>query len=434
MIDNRIYASRRQRLMGELGDGIAILPTAPELVRNGDAHYAYRFDSSFYYLTGFAEPEAVLVLDATAGKSVLFCRDKDIEREIWNGYRFGPEGAKETFGFDEAYSISEFDERLPDLLADRHTLHMGFGRDAAFDARVNVALNALRARFRTGVTAPTVLRDVQAVVHNMRLFKDDSEIALMREAGRISAEAHVAAMRAARPGRFEYQLEAEILRTFCTNGARTPSYESIVAGGGNACVLHYVSNQDVLKDGDLVLIDAGCEYQGYAGDITRTFPVNGRFSAAQRDVYDVVLAAELAAIAAVRPGARWNDPADAALRVLVQGLIDLGLLSGSLDGNIESEAYKQFYMHRIGHWLGLDVHDCGDYKVDGQWREYRPGMVTTVEPGLYLRPADNVPEAFWNIGIRIEDDVLCTAEGHEILTAGVPKSVADIEALMAEGR
>ena len=433
MIDNRIYASRRQRLMGELGDGIAILPTAPELVRNGDAHYAYRFDSSFYYLTGFAEPEAVLVLDATAGKSVLFCRDKDIEREIWNGYRFGPEGAKETFGFDEAYSISEFDERLPDLLADRHTLHMGFGRDAAFDARVNVALNALRARFRTGVTAPTVLRDVQAVVHNMRLFKDDSEIALMREAGRISAEAHVAAMRAARPGCFEYQLEAEILRTFCTNGARTPSYESIVAGGGNACVLHYVSNQDVLKDGDLVLIDAGCEYQGYAGDITRTFPVNGKFSPAQRAIYDIVLESLETALRLYRPGTSMQEVTGEVVRIMITGLVRLGILKGDVDTLIAENAHRPYFMHGLSHWLGLDVHDVGAYGTDRS-RVLEPGMVLTVEPGLYIAPDADVPEEYRGIGIRIEDDIVITETGNENLTASVVKNADDIEALMAAAR
>lgn len=432
MTDVTPHLGRRERLIRSLGDGIAILPTAPEQHRNGDAHYPYRFDSSFYYLTGFAEPEAVLVLDASNGRSVLFCREKNLEREIWDGFRHGPEGAREAFGFDEAWPIDEFDARLPDLLANRDTLHYGFGRDAAFDTRINAALNTVRARFRTGVTAPTVLKDVHALVHEMRLVKDEHEIALMREAARLSAAGHVAAMRAARPGRHEYQVEAEILRTFIAGGARYPSFESIVAGGANATTLHYVGNGSVLRDGDLLLIDAGCEYQGYAGDISRTFPVNGTFSGPQRDLYQVVLASNQAAIDALAPGVRWNVPADAALAVQVRGLIDLGLLQGSVDGNIESEAYRQFYMHRIGHWLGIDVHDVGDYKIDGEWREYRPGMVTTVEPGLYVRPADNVPEAFWNIGIRIEDDVLLTASGHEVLSGDVPKSVEAVEALLAE--
>ena len=433
-MNQSVYAERRRRLMAAMGQGVAIVPTAPEAVRNGDAHYPYRFDSSFYYLTGFAEPEAVLVLDATQGKSVLFCRDKNPEREIWDGFRHGPQGAREGFGFDEAYTVEELDQRMPELLGNQPVLYQGFGRDAAFDARVSGWLNAVRAKTRTGISAPATLTDVNRLIDEMRLFKDAHEADLLREAGRISAAGHVAAMRATRPGRFEYQVEAEILSVFGRYGARYPSYESIVAGGANACVLHYVGNQCELRDGELLLIDAGCEYRGYAGDISRTFPVNGRFSPAQKAVYEVVLEAQLAAIARFRPGARWNEAADASLAVLVRGLIDLGLLQGSVEANIESEAYRQFYMHRIGHWLGLDVHDVGDYKQAGEWRTYQPGMVTTVEPGLYIRPADNVPAEFHNIGIRIEDDVLITESGCEVLTAGVPKTVADIEALMAEGR
>lgn len=428
------YVERRRRLMAELGAGVVILPTAAHAVRNADTHYPYRADSSFYYLTGFDEPEAVLVLLPTEGQSILFCREKDLEREIWDGFRHGPDGARERFAFDQAYPLSELDAHLPKWLGNQPTVHYTLGRDSGWDRRVLGWLDAVRGMARSGVTTPPAIHDVSLAIAEMRLFKDAHEIQLLRRAGEISAEAHVRAMRACQPGLYEYQVEADILHTFVRHGARSPAYESIVAGGANACVLHYVGNRDVLRDGDLLLIDAGCEYQGYAGDITRTFPVNGRFSGEQRAVYEVVLAAQLAAIAAIRPGVAWNVPNDAALSVLVQGLIDLGLLHGTVDGNIESEAYRQFYMHRIGHWLGLDVHDVGRYKLDGQWRDLQAGMVTTVEPGLYLRAAANVPERFAGIGIRIEDDVLVSAEGGVVLTDGAPKTVADIEALMAEAR
>ncbi|WP_054285013.1 Xaa-Pro aminopeptidase [Gulbenkiania mobilis] len=426
------HTGRRQALMALMKEGIAVLATAPEAIRNADTHYPYRADSHFYYLTGFTEPEAVLVLDATAGKSILFCREKNLDREIWDGFRFGPEGAREMFGFDEAYPVSELDSRLPDLLANASKLWWPVGRSQSFDRRVAGWLDAVRARYRTGEEAPAAFGDLLMLVDAMRVVKDDGEIGLLRRAGQISAEAHVRAMKACRPGMYEYEIEAEILHTFVRHGARSPSYESIVAGGANACTLHYVGNNSRLNDGDLLLIDAGCELNGYAGDITRTFPVNGRFSAAQRDVYEVVLAAELAAIDKVRPGARWNEPGDAALRVLTQGMLDLGLLQGSVDGVIESGAYRQFYMHSIGHFIGLDVHDVGRRKEAGEWIAYRPGMCTTIEPGLYIRPAEGVPEVFHNIGIRIEDDVLVTETGHEIYTEAVPKRIDEIEALMQQ--
>lgn len=424
------HAERRTRLMQQMGQGIAILPTAPEVVRNADNHYPYRADSHFLYLTGFAEPQAVLVLDAGTGKSILFCREKNLEREVWEGFRFGPDGAREAFGFDEAYPLSELDARLPDLLSGQKSLWWNIGRNAGFDVRVNGWLDAVRQRYRSGEQPPALYHDLLVLLDEMRMIKDAGERATLRRAGQISAQGHIQAMRATRPGMMEYQVEAEILHTFIRNGARYPSYESIVAGGANACTLHYAANNARLNDGDLLLIDAGCELNGYAGDITRTFPVNGKFSPAQRDVYEIVLAAELAGIAAVKPGALWNEPGDAALKVLVQGMLDLKLLNGSVDGVIESGAFRQFYMHGIGHMIGLDVHDVGQRKLGGQWRSYQPGMCTTIEPGLYIRPAQNVPPALHNIGIRIEDDVLVTETGHEVYTADVPKEIDAIEILM----
>ncbi|HJV06704.1 MAG TPA: aminopeptidase P N-terminal domain-containing protein [Chromobacteriaceae bacterium] len=424
------HAERRRRVMAQMQDGIAVLAAATEKVRNADNIYPYRPDSHFFYLTGFIEPQALVVLDAGRGRSILFCQDKDPEHEIWHGFRYGPEAAKETFGFDEAYSITELDSRLPELIANQKKLWWDIGRDTAFDQRVTGWLNTVHQRVRQGDEPPMAFGDLLFVLDEMRLFKDGTEVDILRRAGRISAEAHLRAMRAARAGMYEYQLEAEILHTFVQHGARQPSYESIVAGGANACTLHYVANNARLNDGDLVLIDAGCELNGYAGDITRTFPVNGRFTGPQRDVYEVVLAAQLAAIAAIRPGVALNAPGDAALRILAQGLLDLKLLSGTLDGVLESGAYRQFYMHSIGHMIGLDVHDVGRRKLRGEWRLLEAGMCTTVEPGLYIRPADNVPEAFHNIGIRIEDDVLVTESGHEVYTDAVPKRVDEIEILM----
>ncbi len=431
MSDLTIYAQRRARLLEQMQHGIAIIPTAPEVVRNGGTHYGYRFDSSFYYLTGFAEPEAVLVLIASATpQAILFCRDKDPEREVWDGYRFGPAAAREHFGFDAAHSITQLDEQLTELLANQPTLYYPLGHDTAWDQRILRLRAELQARARSGVHAPDEVRDVRTLLNEMRLFKDEHELAQMRRAAKISAAAHRRAMQFTRPGHFEYQVEAELLHEFCRHGARNAAYPSIVAGGANACVLHYVGNDMELRDGDLLLIDAGCEWDGYAADITRSFPVNGRFSSAQKDVYELVLAAQAAAIAAARPGQHWEQPHDAALRVLAQGFIDLKLCQGSLDGVLESGSYKQFYMHRTGHWLGLDVHDVGDYKHANDWRPLQPGMVLTVEPGCYIRPADNVPMELWNIGIRIEDDVAITAQGNEVLTAATPKTVAEIEELM----
>ncbi len=426
-----VYAERRARLAARIKRGIAIIPTAPERARNRDSHYPYRYDSYFYYLTGFIEPEAVLVVIAgDQPKSVLFCRDKDVEREIWDGFRYGPQQAREVFGFDESHPVGELDARMPDLLANQPQLCCHLGSDEPWDARVLGWLNAVRAQVRNGVAAPAAISDVRTVLDDMRLVKDAHELDVMRRAAQISTSAHKRAMRAAAPGRAEYEIEAELLHEFRHGGAQAPAYTSIVAGGANACVLHYVQNDARLNSGELLLIDAGCELDGYASDITRTFPVNGKFSAAQRDIYQLVLAAQAAAIAEVVPGASWNAPHDAAVRVLAQGLIEFGLCKGSVDKVIESGDYRQFYMHRTGHWLGLDVHDAGDYKRDGAWRKLEPGMALTVEPGCYIRPGAGVPAHFANIGIRIEDDVAVTAKGNEVLTLAAPKTVADIEALM----
>jgi Xaa-Pro aminopeptidase len=426
----RLHGARRARLAQAMQGGVAVIPTAPERIRNRDTHYPYRYDSHFYYLTGFPEPEAVLVLVAGAQpRSLLFCREKDEERETWDGFRFGPRGARERFGFDEAHPIGELDALLAKLLADQPALYYPVGADAEWDLRAMNWLNAVRAQARAGVGAPERVQDVRALVDEMRLVKDAHEIGVMKRAAAISAEAHKRAMRASRAGRFEYELEAELMYEFRRSGAQFPAYWPIVAGGANACVLHYVSNDDELRDGDLVLIDAGCELGGYASDITRTFPVGRKFSPAQKDVYEIVLAAQAAAVAQVRPGGGWNDPHEAAVRVLAQGMLDLKLLRGRLDEVLEKETYKRFYMHRTGHWLGLDVHDAGEYKRAGKWRTLAPGMMLTVEPGLYIRAADDVPKPLRGIGIRIEDDALVTASGCELITAAAPKSVADIEAL-----
>lgn len=426
------FKTRRQKLMHTMRDGIAIIPTAPELIRNRDSHYPYRFDSYFYYLTGFKEPEAVLVLIAgVEPKSILFCRDKDVEREIWDGFRYGADAAQVEFGFDEAYSFKQLDELIPKLLANQSKLFYSLGADAAWDARVTAWLNQIKAQVRSGTSAPDEIVDVRKMLDEMRLYKSAYEIDVMCRSAKIAAGAHKRAMQKVRAGKMEYEIEAEFLHEFYRKGSQAPAYASIVAGGANACTLHYNANNCELKDGDLLLIDAGCELDGYASDITRTFPVNGKFSAAQKEVYALVLAAQVAAIAQIKPQSHWNAPHDAALDVLVQGFIDLKLCQGSKDAVLESGAYRQFYMHRTGHWLGLDVHDAGEYKDKlGNWRMLEAGMMLTVEPGCYIRPADNVPEHFWNIGIRIEDDALVTESSCEIITADAPKTVADIEALM----
>jgi len=429
--DTVIYRKRRERLAAAMRAGLAIVPTAPERLRNRDAHYPYRFDSYFYYLTGFREPEAVLVVVAGAEpKSLLFCREKDPEREIWDGFRYGPEAARDAFGVDEAHPIARLDEMMPALIADRDAIFCRLGEDAAWDGRVMGWINRVRGQARSGVVPPSEVKDVHALLDEMRLVKGPEELAVMRRAATITAGAHRRAMRAASPGRAEFEIEAELMHEFRRLGAQAPAYSPIVASGDRACVLHYVQNDGLLRDGELLLIDAGCELDGYASDLTRTIPVSGRFTGPQRDVYDLVLAAQRAAIEMVKPGNTWDAPHRAAVRVIVQGLLDLKLLKGTAAEAIETESYKRFYMHRTGHWLGLDVHDAGEYKRNRQWRELAPGMVLTVEPGCYIRAGDGVPARFAGIGIRIEDDVAVTDQGAEVLTRDAPKIPDEIESWM----
>jgi Xaa-Pro aminopeptidase len=429
------FARRRKALMALMEpNSIAILPSAPEKPRSRDTDYLYRQDSDLYYLCGFTEPDSVLALipGREHGEVVMFCRERDREREIWDGYRAGPEGAVADFGADDAFPIDDIDDILPGLLEGRQRVYYAMGKDAEFDHHVMSWVNTIRAKARSGATPPGEFLDLDHYLHDMRLFKSAAEQRVMARAGEISASAHVRAMKACKPGVYEYQLEAEILHEFAMNGARHPAYSTIVGGGNNGCILHYIDNSQKLKKGDLVLIDAGCEFEYYAADITRTFPVSGVFSPEQKALYELVLQAQLAAIAAVKPGNHWNDPHEVCVRILTEGLVALGLLRGDVDELVAGEGYKPFYMHRTGHWLGMDVHDVGDYKIGGEWRVLEPGMVMTVEPGLYVAPDDTSVDARWRgIGIRIEDDVLVTKDGGEVLTAGVPKTVADIEALMA---
>lgn len=438
------YVARRASLIAQMqakGGGIAIIPTAPEVMRNRDADYPYRHDSYFYYLSGFTEPEAVIVLIAgEKNQAILFCREKNLEREIWDGFRYGPEAARTTFGFDAAYPIDAIDTELPKLMANAQALFYALGSDSKLDGQMQRWLQAVRGQTRAGVTPPGAAYDVHVLLDEMRLSKDAGEIDIMQRSADIAAAAHRRAMRIARPGLREYHLEAEILHEFRNNGSQFPAYGSIVATGANACVLHYRASDAELQDGDLVLIDAGCELDSYASDITRTFPANGKFSGPQKELYEIVLASQYAAIAETRPGKRFMDGHDAAVKVLAQGMLDTGLLDknkvGTLSDVIESRAYSQFYMHRTGHWLGMDVHDVGEYRdaapsgIEKPWRTLQAGMVLTVEPGIYVRPAEGVPAQYWNIGIRIEDDALVTANGCHILSAAAPKTVADIEALM----
>lgn len=431
------FQQRRDRLAQAMGPrSIAIIATSNVAMRNRDADYKYRSDSSFFYLTGFAEPEAVAVIetfdeDDEDGYSYsLFCRERNRDLEIWNGYRAGIDGAIDDYDADEAYAITLLDEEILDKLLDKDQLFYRIGQNAEFDARVAQWIAKANADSRRGESAPTHMVQLDAILDEMRLHKSAQEIQLMQIASDISAQAHTRAMQAVRPEMMEYALEAELNYVFGQQGC-VPSYNSIVGGGANACILHYVENNQPLKSGDLVLIDAACEYQCYASDITRTFPVNGRFTEAQKALYEVVLAAQLAAIDTVRVGYNYKQPHYVAVRILVQGLLDLGIMQGDLEQIIQSESYRQFYMHGTGHWLGMDVHDVGAYKVDGEWRTYQPGMVVTVEPGLYIAPDDeSVDEKWRGIGIRIEDDVVVTADGPLVLTKNVVKTVAEIEALM----
>jgi Xaa-Pro aminopeptidase len=428
------FARRRVQLMRLMGaDSIAILPAAPVRQRNSDVEYDYRQDSDFYYLTGFAEPESVAVLipGRPAGQYVLFVRERNPEREIWDGKRAGPAGATAEYGADDAFPIGDIDDILPGLLEGRERVFYTMGLTPEFDQRVIGWVNRLRAQARSGLHAPQEFVALNHLLHDMRLFKSRAELGLMRRAGTIGAGAHVRAMRFCRPGRMEYEVMAELLHEFRRHGADT-SYHPIVGGGANSCVLHYHANDARLNDGDLLLVDAGCEYGYYASDITRTYPINGRFTSEQRAVYEVVLEAQQAAIERVKPGNHWNDPHDAAVRTITQGLKRIGLLKGTLQSLIRSGAYRKFFMHRTGHWLGMDVHDVGDYKIEDEWRVFEPGMVLTVEPGVYIAAGTaGVSKRFWNIGVRIEDDVVVTRGGCEVLTGEVPKEPDEIEALMA---
>lgn len=427
------FVRRRHELASAIKFGIAVIPTAAERIRNKDAHFPYRFDSYFHYLTGFNEPESVVVvIGGKPSRSILFCRAKHEEREIWDGFRYGPEEAKTQFNFDDTFAIDEIDKILPQLIENKDAIFTPIGIESNWDNKMMGWLNKTRSRAREGITAPASLIDVREILDEMRLIKDPDELNIMRRAAKISAEAHVNAMLATKPEKYEYEIEAELLYHFKKKGSQFPAYTSIVAGGKNACVLHYIENNAVLNDGDLLLIDAGCELDGYASDITRTFPVSGKFSGPQRMIYELVLDAQHAAMEATSRGNSWQAPHDAATKVLAQGFIDLKLCHGSLDKVLENREYSRYYMHRTGHWLGRDVHDVGNYKDDGQWRSLEPGMVLTIEPGCYIRSAPDIPEQFWNIGIRIEDDAIVNQDsGCEIITSGVPKTINDIESLMS---
>ena len=447
-----IYQLRRNELAKQIfaktGGGIAVVSTAPEIARNRDSEFPYRHDSDFYYLTGFEEPGATLVMKVDGdGKnfqlqSHLFCRPKDPEREIWDGIRLGPEAAPEVLGVEYAHSNQELDRKLGELLADQDAVYIRLAESAEADRRLRHWMKQVRGQVRSGVNPPSEFHDIEALIHEMRLFKDAHEIEIMRRAAAISARAHIRAMQICTPGMREYQLEAELLHEFRNSGAQSVAYNSIVAGGANSCILHYRAGSTELRSGELCLIDAGCELDGYASDITRTFPVNGKFTGPQRALYDITLAAQEAAIAMTKPGNTFMQPHEAALKVLTQGLLDEKLLKltdlGSLENAIETGAYRRFYMHRTSHWLGMDVHDVGSYREashdssseDKPWRVLKSGMVITIEPGLYVRPADDVDEKFWNIGIRIEDDAVLNNSGCELISRGVPVKADEIEALM----
>jgi len=435
-MEKREFLRRRKELMRMVGvDSIIIQPNAPEQVRNRDVYYPYRSDSDFHYLTGFDEPMSlsVLIPGRELGEFILFCREKDSDAEIWHGRRAGLEGACEMYGADDAFPIDDLDEILPGLLENKERIYYTMGRYADFDQRLIGWLGQVTSKGRAGVHAPDQFISLGHIVHEMRLFKSLAEQRAMRKSAEIAAEGHCRAMKFTSPGVAEYQVEGEILSCFMQHGSRSPAYPSIVGGGENSCILHYTENNEKLRAGDLLLIDAGAEHDYYASDITRTFPVNGKFSEAQGLVYDVVLEAQHAAISKVAPGNRWNEPHDAAVEVITRGLVDLGILRGRVSTLIEKEAYRPYYMHKTGHWLGMDVHDVGDYKVGDEWRVFEPGMVTTVEPGIYLSSSvKGLGKKWQNIGIRIEDDVLITVSGSEVLSRGAPKTRKEIEELMGE--
>jgi Xaa-Pro aminopeptidase len=432
------YSRRRKALMAQMEpNSIAILPAAAVAIRNRDVEHVYRQDSDFQYLSGFPEPQAVLVLmpGRLHGEYILFCRERNAERELWDGLRAGQEGAIRDFGADDAFPITDIDDILPGLIEGRDRVYSAMGSNPEFDRHLMEWINVIRSKANLGAQPPNEYVALDHLLHDMRLYKSAAEVKVMREAAQISARAHVRAMQASRAGLHEFSLEAELDYEFRKGGAKMPAYGSIVASGRNACILHYQENDAVLKDGDLVLIDAGCEIDCYASDITRTFPVSGTFSPEQKAIYELVLKSQEAAFAAIGPGKHWNQAHEATVQVITAGLVELGLLQGDVGELIVNEAFKPFYMHRAGHWLGMDVHDVGDYKVGGEWRVLEVGMTLTVEPGIYIAPDNqNVAKKWRGIGVRIEDDVVVTKQGCEILTDGVPKTVAEIEALMAAAR
>lgn len=428
----RERARRRKNLMNALGkDSIAIIPSAPVKLRSKDTDYRYRQDSDFFYLTGFNEPEsvAVLISGRRAAEYIVFCRESDKLMETWNGRRLGVDNAPEELDADDAFPIDDIDDILPGLLEGRERVYYSMGRETLFDSRILGWINQLKTKSGSGASVPSEFISLDYHLHDMRLLKSRSELALLRKAAKISAAGHTAAMMACEPGKMEYELEAELISVYRRSGAEH-SFLPIVGSGDNGCILHYTENNDELQDGEMVLVDSGAEWQCYAGDITRTYPVNGKFSRAQREVYEIVLEANKAAIAKVVAGNHWNDPHDAAVRVITKGLIKLGILKGELKTLIKEEAYRPYFMHRTGHWLGIDVHDVGDYKIDDKWRLLEPGMVLTIEPGIYLAASRSIPKQYRDIGIRVEDDVVVTNDGPEVLTDSVVKEIDDIEALM----
>jgi Xaa-Pro aminopeptidase len=434
-ISQKEFQQRRQELMNHMEpNSIAIVQAAASTLRNGDTEFRYRQSSDLHYLTGFNEAQSVLVLipGREQGQCLLFCQERDPLKELWNGKLLGPEAAIKELGMDDAFPIGDIDDILPGLIEGRERVYYAMGKDEQFDHRVMEWVKVVRAKVRSGAHSPGEFLVLDHLLHELRLIKSKAEIDLMREAGQISVRAHTRAMQMTHPGLYEYQVEAEFMHEFFRAGSRAPAYTSIVAGGANACILHYIDNDQKLNDGDLLLIDAGCEFESYASDITRTFPVNGKFSPEQKAIYELVLKAQLAAIDQVKPGNAWNVPHDTTVQVITEGLVELGLLQGNVEDLIKNGAYRDFYMHRAGHWLGMDVHDVGDYKIDGRWRELEPGMVLTVEPGLYVSPGNTKVDARWRgIGVRIEDDVAVTRTGNEVLTAGLAKTVSEIETLMA---
>ena len=435
-ITNKEFKKRRKELMSQMEpNSIGLLSSAPERLRNNDAEYQYRQSSDFYYLTGFAEPQAILALvpGRQQGEVILFCREKNTERELWTGYILGPDAAIDSLQIDDAYPIDDVDEIIVGLIEGKDRIYYSMGRDDHFDGKVMAWVKNIRDNSKIGPPPPSEFQVLDHLLHELRLIKSPAEIKLIEKAAKISAEGHKAAMSRCVPGLKEYELEAELQYAFTRNGSRSPAYQSIVGAGDNACILHYNSNCAEIKKGDLVLIDAGCEYDCYASDITRTFPASGKFTEEQRLIYEIVLLAQNEAIKTVQPGNTWNAPHDISVKVIVKGLLKLGLLKGSLSQQLKSEEYKRYYMHRVGHWLGMDVHDVGDYKIDGHWRLLEPGMVTTIEPGIYIPPSDtSVPKKWRGIGIRIEDDVLVTKKGQKVLSAGIPRTIEEIEAQMSK--